>query len=174
MPASPSRLDCQARALAVSEMEMINAVRPPMIFRTCRIVCACGSAGASPSRSISAGAARGVTPDSSGTFLQFPFIRTSAVNLEGVDELRAKIAKRLRDQTRGGHLPLGTAARCRGSVLAAEAAIRSAIDTLRLGLGEELVAADLRLAMDELGSVVGSVVTDDILDRIFSRFCIGK
>ena len=40
--------------------------------------------------------------------------------------------------------------------------------------GDELVAFDLRLAVDELGQIVGAVVTDDILDRIFRRFCIGK
>ena len=40
--------------------------------------------------------------------------------------------------------------------------------------GEELVAAELRRALSELGKVVGAVYTDDILDRIFSRFCIGK
>ena len=33
---------------------------------------------------------------------------------------------------------------------------------------------DLRQSIDELGKVVGAVVTDDILDRIFQRFCIGK
>ena len=40
--------------------------------------------------------------------------------------------------------------------------------------GEELVAAEIRAALDELGRVVGSVYTEDLLDRIFSRFCIGK
>ena len=42
------------------------------------------------------------------------------------------------------------------------------------GQGEELVAAEVRIALDQLGHVVGAVYTDDILDRIFSRFCIGK
>jgi tRNA modification GTPase len=37
-----------------------------------------------------------------------------------------------------------------------------------------LVAAELRRALSELGKIVGAVDTDDILDRIFSRFCIGK
>ena len=32
----------------------------------------------------------------------------------------------------------------------------------------------MRMALDELGRVVGAVYTDDLLDRIFSRFCIGK
>jgi tRNA modification GTPase len=42
------------------------------------------------------------------------------------------------------------------------------------GLGEELLAAEIRAALDELGRVVGAVYTDDVLDVIFSRFCIGK
>ena len=37
-----------------------------------------------------------------------------------------------------------------------------------------MIAVDLRQAVDELGKVTGAVVTDDILDRIFRRFCIGK
>jgi tRNA modification GTPase len=41
-------------------------------------------------------------------------------------------------------------------------------------LGEEFAASEVRSALDELGRVVGAVYTDDVLDRIFSRFCIGK
>jgi tRNA modification GTPase len=39
---------------------------------------------------------------------------------------------------------------------------------------EELAAAEIRVALEELGKVVGAVYTDDILDQIFSRFCVGK
>jgi tRNA modification GTPase len=52
--------------------------------------------------------------------------------------------------------------------------LRSASQVIQNGGGDELVAFDLRQAVDELGKVVGAVVTDDILDRIFRRFCIGK
>ena len=38
----------------------------------------------------------------------------------------------------------------------------------------ELLALELRSALDQLGEMVGAVYTDDLLDRIFSRFCIGK
>jgi tRNA modification GTPase len=38
----------------------------------------------------------------------------------------------------------------------------------------ELIAMDLRAAIDALGEITGAVSTDDILDRIFSEFCIGK
>ncbi|HEV8059980.1 MAG TPA: GTPase [Gemmataceae bacterium] len=44
-----------------------------------------------------------------------------------------------------------------------------------VGRGElELVALELRGALAELGDLTGAVFTDDLLDRIFSRFCIGK
>jgi tRNA modification GTPase len=38
----------------------------------------------------------------------------------------------------------------------------------------ELLALELRGSLDALGAMVGAVYTDDLLDRIFSRFCIGK
>ena len=38
----------------------------------------------------------------------------------------------------------------------------------------ELLAEDLRLAQESLGTVTGSFVPDDLLGEIFSKFCIGK
>jgi tRNA modification GTPase len=101
-------------------------------------------------------------------------ILTSAATGEGLDELRVRIARLVRDSSAEADLPASTGARCRDSLVGAQVALGSASQTLRDGGGEELVALDLRLALDELGKVVGAVVTDDILDRIFQRFCIGK
>jgi tRNA modification GTPase len=42
------------------------------------------------------------------------------------------------------------------------------------GKGLELVAFELRRAVDALAEITGEIVTEDILGRIFSRFCIGK
>ena len=67
-----------------------------------------------------------------------------------------------------------TATRCRESLrLAAESLVRAREVAISEG-GDELVAAEVRTALNQLGSVVGAVYTDDVLDRIFSRFCIGK
>lgn len=101
-------------------------------------------------------------------------IATSAASGAGLDVLRAAIARSLRSARSETNAPAGTAARCRGSLLQAESALRSAAEALVSGGGDELVAFDVRLAAEELGKVVGAVVTDDILDRIFRRFCIGK
>ena len=66
-----------------------------------------------------------------------------------------------------------TASRCREGLRRAAESLAEARDTARGG-GDELVAAELRVALVELGQIVGAIYTDDLLDRIFSRFCIGK
>jgi tRNA modification GTPase len=53
-------------------------------------------------------------------------------------------------------------------------ALNLALESLEAGNSGEFVAIDLRSALDALGEIVGITSTDDILDAIFSRFCIGK
>ncbi|CAN5305883.1 tRNA uridine-5-carboxymethylaminomethyl(34) synthesis GTPase MnmE [soil metagenome] len=50
----------------------------------------------------------------------------------------------------------------------------AAREALASGISPEFVAIDLRSALDALGQVVGLVDTEDLLDQIFSSFCIGK
>ncbi|TLY45947.1 MAG: hypothetical protein E6K59_02435, partial [Nitrospirae bacterium] len=41
-------------------------------------------------------------------------------------------------------------------------------------MAAECIAADLRVAINAIGEIIGETTTDDILDRIFREFCIGK
>lgn len=101
-------------------------------------------------------------------------LATSALTGAGLRELKARIAATLVQRAGEGNGPSGTAARCRESLVRASQSLESAAETIIVGGGDELVAIDLRQAIDDLGKVVGATVTDDILDRIFRRFCIGK
>jgi tRNA modification GTPase len=56
----------------------------------------------------------------------------------------------------------------------AQSATRRAIDTLRGNATLELAALDLRIAINAVGEIVGKTATEDLLDSIFSLFCIGK
>lgn len=56
---------------------------------------------------------------------------------------------------------------------AREAADRT-LGALRGGLGSELAALDLRIAVAAVGEIVGKTTTEDLLDSIFGQFCIGK
>ncbi len=56
----------------------------------------------------------------------------------------------------------------------ARAAALRARDALLEGLTLELVAMDLRIAVNAVGEIVGKTATEDLLDAVFSQFCIGK
>jgi tRNA modification GTPase len=56
----------------------------------------------------------------------------------------------------------------------ARSAATRAEEALRNGAGLELTALDLRLAANAVGEIVGKTTTEDLLDSIFSQFCIGK
>jgi tRNA modification GTPase len=100
-------------------------------------------------------------------------VATSAVTGRGLDELKAAIRARL-GNLESATAVAATAERCHECLRLALASLGRA-DQLAVNTGgEELIAAELRAALVELGKVVGTIYTDDILDRIFSRFCIGK
>ena len=65
-------------------------------------------------------------------------------------------------------------ARHQNALTRARAGAVGAIELLRANHGLELAAIDLREAINALGEIVGKTVTDDLLDVIFSQFCIGK
>lgn len=54
------------------------------------------------------------------------------------------------------------------------ASIQSCLQTIREGYTQDVLAIDLMHAVEYLGQMTGEVIDDDILERIFSRFCIGK
>jgi tRNA modification GTPase len=104
-----------------------------------------------------------------------PAILTSSVTGQGLAELRTGVAAAIAAQAHDrSPMVAATASRCRASLVSAAASLRGAKQLVSDGGGEELIAAQLREALHEIGQVVGAVYTDDILDRIFSRFCIGK
>jgi len=102
-------------------------------------------------------------------------IEVSAKTASGVDDLRQAIARELtgRESLRdtatvsnARHIALLEDARAH-LVAAADA---SGVD----GAAEEFVLADLQAARAKLDEVVGARTTDDLLQHIFERFCIGK
>jgi tRNA modification GTPase len=114
-------------------------------------------------------------------------IATSSWTGEGLVELSEVIAESVAESPAcDDQVIASTAARCHDSLRSAAESVQRARELHRrqsrigmpardvAGGNEELVAAELRTSLDELGLVVGAVHTDDILDRVFSRFCIGK
>ena len=102
-------------------------------------------------------------------------IATSAVTGQGIEELRAALVRAVAggdvDSPGRGLLT----ARHRSALEAAAGALaRAAGLTRRSGEAGELAAVELREALESLGAIVGQGAGPDLLDLVFSRFCIGK
>ena len=97
---------------------------------------------------------------------------TSAVTGVGIDELKAALAVQARAKKEPALAP--SLSRCRHHVEACLTHLRHAHEAVLNEDPPELLALAIRGALDELGQMVGAIYTDDLLDRIFSRFCIGK
>lgn len=95
--------------------------------------------------------------------------RTGAGMVELLDRI-AELAK----AGLGAGDALITRERHRGALERAEASLGRALVRIEEGSALELAAEDLRLAVRAVGEITGRVDVDDVLDRLFSAFCIGK
>jgi tRNA modification GTPase len=111
------------------------------------------------------------TPDLDSTQV----IHTSSITFSGVEQLKAAIFE-LANQCQSADSPVvgSTLRRTNENLSGAAKSVQLAMQAASEGIGEELVAAEIRHALDNLGCVVGTIYTDDILDVVFGQFCIGK
>ena len=99
-------------------------------------------------------------------------LNVSAVTGEGLDALKEAIAARLAARAAEADEPSATSAARRGELLGVA---RAALSRAAEGLPDLVLAANgARAAAESLGRLAGKVYADDLLDALFSRFCIGK
>lgn len=104
-----------------------------------------------------------------------PFVATSTLTGEGLPELEAAIVELvMAGKTVQSEGALVTSERHAEALRRAAEHIRASLVPLHDGLPLDFVSIDLRAAYDALGEVTGETASDDLLERIFSEFCIGK
>ena len=102
-------------------------------------------------------------------------VETAIPEGKGLDVLKTTICEELLGGEWGvGESPIVTNARHQEALRRANEGLNYAIESLENGMPPDLVAVDLRISLDGLGDIVGKTTTEDILDRIFSQFCVGK
>ncbi|MBN2029131.1 tRNA uridine-5-carboxymethylaminomethyl(34) synthesis GTPase MnmE [bacterium] len=102
-------------------------------------------------------------------------LRISALKKEHV----SRLVQTLKGTAISGGIPhegevLITRARHKNCILHAIELIKKAEASLRKSMSQEFIVMDIRGALDVLGEMIGKTVTDDILNQIFSDFCVGK
>jgi tRNA modification GTPase len=94
---------------------------------------------------------------------------------KGIEEVKDAIKEKVwAGEIQAGMWQVMINARHQDALQRARAGIERTVAALRDGLGLELAALDLRIAANAVGEIVGKTTTDDLLDAIFSQFCIGK
>ena len=94
---------------------------------------------------------------------------------KGIEEVKDAIKEKVwAGEIQAGMWQVMINARHQDALQRARAALERTVAAMRGGLGLELAALDLRIAANAVGEIVGKTTTDDLLDAIFSQFCIGK
>ncbi len=114
-----------------------------------------------------------VNKDTAGLGSNLVFVSAkTGIGLEEVcDAIRAALVSSGGDPSDG---VLVTNVRHRTTLRRAAESLQQGLESSRRGLAGELISVDLRAAADALGEITGAITTDEILERIFSEFCIGK
>ncbi len=106
----------------------------------------------------------------------FPFSASiSAKEGTGLEELRHQIDKMIwRKGPPAKDEIVITSMRHKQALSNATLAMQTLIEGLKTGVSPEFVSSDMRKVLSELGTIIGTNITEDILSAIFSKFCIGK
>ncbi len=98
----------------------------------------------------------------------------SALNGDGIDFLKKGLCKVVLKETIAESSVVVTNSRHRDALSRSHRSLGLALETLRSGKSGEFVALDLRAGLNALGEITGEITTEDVLNNIFSKFCIGK
>lgn len=101
-------------------------------------------------------------------------LRISAKTHSGIKELIDEIYRRVTGEELQRESIVITRERHRQFLVQAGRALLKAGESLEQNLSEEFIAADINYALEYLGMILGKTFEEDLLDKIFNEFCIGK
>jgi tRNA modification GTPase len=130
----------------------------------------CGSERRPPARHEASKSSQPAVPEAGA-----PVVDVCCVSGQGIEALKDAIKELVwAGEIKAEMLQVMINSRHQDALNRARTATRQTIDAFRQDATLELVALDLRIAVNAVGEIVGKTTTDDLLDSIFSQFCIGK
>ena len=111
--------------------------------------------------------------DVSETLPRLEQVKVSALTSQGLDELRTALRGCFLDSSKESEIVV-TNVRHKAALERARSSLSEVQRAMEQGMPPDIVAVDLQEARDDLEEIIGAVTNDDILERIFSQFCIGK
>ena len=113
--------------------------------------------------------------DLKNEFIDFPeMIFISAKKQLNINELKNKLLSLFDARTVSATDTIVTNARHASTLTNANLALKKVLEGLHNNIVPDLLALDIRYALNEIGLITGEVSNEDLLNNIFSKFCIGK
>lgn len=105
----------------------------------------------------------------------FKYIDISMINREGLKDLETEIVNRVYSGTvKQAEGVFVNNVRQATALKEAEKYLDDCLRTIEMDMAEDFIVIDIRSAWEKLGEITGDTVDEDIIDQIFSQFCIGK
>jgi tRNA modification GTPase len=104
----------------------------------------------------------------------WPNLNISTLTVEGVDGLKHYLMQNTRSKTQYVDTDMLCNVRQVDCLKKAEGYVSNILDTLNQNAEDDMIAFDLKQAILSLGELTGDDVTEEVLDGIFGRFCVGK
>lgn len=102
------------------------------------------------------------------------FIFISASNKTNIQQLKEKLLSFFQVTTVKSGDVLVTSLRHYQNLLQTQESLSRVLNSMNEGITGDFLAMDIRQSLHYLGEITGQITTDDLLDNIFSKFCIGK
>jgi tRNA modification GTPase len=102
------------------------------------------------------------------------WVGVSAITGEGLENLSRLLINNLLDEAPAEPPDIVPNLRQKEVLETAGKVVNRAIGNISQGISPDLISIDLREAMNALGEITGDSITDEVLDHIFSHFCLGK
>ena len=103
-----------------------------------------------------------------------PLVQVSSLTGDGIPKLRNQILEKMQAANPDTQTGMLTTVRHHSAILQTQAALVTAHSAIAINTPHEMLLLDLYGALENLDSLTGATTPDDILNRIFSTFCIGK
>lgn len=104
----------------------------------------------------------------------WPALTVSAKNQAGMDALKAQLYEDFVSKFEQADLDIVCNVRQLECLKAVKGLLDRLSETIKGGYEDDLLAGDLKQAVLKLGEITGEEITEEVLDGIFSRFCVGK
>ena len=102
-------------------------------------------------------------------------IKGNTMDINGLDKLKDKIVELFDlEKINNSNLEVVSSAREIGLIKEALNSINQALDNINVSLPVDMIAIDIKKAWDLLGEITGESYQDELLDTLFSQFCLGK